>query len=317
MQPDDRSSRSRSASACHGWRRGLHSQRRDPRRVCRVGARQGGSSPPLPGRGDPPSELPRRAEPITTGCSTRRAGSATSGPSSARPVTIGRCSCAWGPGPVAYQLGGTGKWALGVQTKRLSRGTIPECPRLRQEHRRSAAVVSRGSERNGGPEPLQSAELDAESRRWVEQLRAGHPRHHQTVARFHAVLQRVAMYELSRRRPQLRTIRGPEFDDLAQQAADDALVNVLDRLDEFRGLSRFTTWAYTFVMFEVSAKVAGHAWRRQPPDVEQLAWDQLPDPVAVPARGTARAAGAALRTFAGDRRAHRTSARGVRRGRSQ
>jgi RNA polymerase sigma-70 factor (ECF subfamily) len=34
-------------------------------------------------------------------------------------------------------------------------------------------------------------------------------------------------------------------------------------------------------MFEVSAKVARHAWRRQPPDVEQLEWDQLPDPVAL------------------------------------
>jgi RNA polymerase sigma-70 factor (ECF subfamily) len=95
------------------------------------------------------------------------------------------------------------------------------------------------------------------------------------------VLRRVAVYELSRRRHQLRSICGPEFDDLAQQAADDALVNVLERLDEFRGLSRFTTWAYTFVMFEVSAKVARHAWRRQPPDVGQLEWDQLPDPIAL------------------------------------
>ena len=130
--------------------------------------------------------------------------------------------------------------------------------------------------------PAQQVALDAESRRWVEQLRAGHPQHHQTVGRLHGVLQRVALYELSRRRPLLRAIRGPEFDDLAQQAADDALVNVLDKLDDFRGLSRFTTWAYTFVMFEVSAKVARHAWRRQPLDVEQLAWDQLPDPVALP-----------------------------------
>jgi RNA polymerase sigma-70 factor (ECF subfamily) len=95
------------------------------------------------------------------------------------------------------------------------------------------------------------------------------------------VLRRVAVYELSRRRHQLRSIRGPEFDDLAQQAADDALVNVLDRLDEFRGLSRFTTWAYKFAMFEVSAKVARHAWRQQPPDSEQLAWDELPDPIAL------------------------------------
>jgi RNA polymerase sigma-70 factor (ECF subfamily) len=91
----------------------------------------------------------------------------------------------------------------------------------------------------------------------------------------------VMARELSRRRHQLRSVSGPEFDDLAQQAADDALVDVVDRLDEFRGLSRFTTWSYKFVMFEVSAKVARHAWRRDRPRVEELAWDQLPDPRAL------------------------------------
>jgi RNA polymerase sigma-70 factor (ECF subfamily) len=35
------------------------------------------------------------------------------------------------------------------------------------------------------------------------------------------------------------------------------------------------------VKIEVSAKVARHAWRRQPPHVEEIAWDQLPDPVAL------------------------------------
>jgi RNA polymerase sigma-70 factor (ECF subfamily) len=124
------------------------------------------------------------------------------------------------------------------------------------------------------------AELDAESRRWVERLRVGHPRHEQAVGSLHSVLRRVAVHELARRRHQLLSVNGPEFDDLAQQAADDALVSVLDKLEEFRGLSRFTTWAYKFVMFEVSTKVARHAWRRQSPEAEPLAWDQLPDRLA-------------------------------------
>ena len=58
--------------------------------------------------------------------------------------------------------------------------------------------------------------------------------------------------------------------EAGRQAADDALVKVLGRLGEFRELSRFTTWVYTFVMFEVSARVARHAWRRQPPGAEEL-----------------------------------------------
>ena len=122
--------------------------------------------------------------------------------------------------------------------------------------------------------------LDGASRQWVDQLRAGHPRHEQTVARLHGVLRRVAVSELSRRRHQLRSVTGPEFEDLAHQAADDALVKVLDNLGQFHGLSRFTTWAYKFVVFEVSATIARHAWSRQPPDVEERAWDELPDPSA-------------------------------------
>jgi RNA polymerase sigma-70 factor (ECF subfamily) len=121
------------------------------------------------------------------------------------------------------------------------------------------------------------ARLDAASRQWLEQLRAGHPRHDEAVRRLHELLRRVAFHELSRRRGQLRSVSGPEFDDLAHQAADDALVGVLGRLDDFRGLSRFTTWAYRFVIFEVSAKVARHAWQRQPPGADEFEVDLLAD----------------------------------------
>ena len=97
------------------------------------------------------------------------------------------------------------------------------------------------------------------------------------MQRLHDLLRRAAFHELSRRRGQLGSISGPELDDLAQQAADDALINILTRLDDFRGLSRFTTWAYKFVVFDVSGKVARHAWRRQPPGAEELGVEQLPD----------------------------------------
>jgi RNA polymerase sigma-70 factor (ECF subfamily) len=117
---------------------------------------------------------------------------------------------------------------------------------------------------------------DAESRLWVEQLRSGHPRHEEAVGKLHGVLVRVAFDELSRRRGQLGAIAGPEYDDLAQQAADGALMNILRKLDEFRGLSRFTTWAFRFVIFEVASKVARDAWRRQPPSSDQLAWGRAP-----------------------------------------
>jgi RNA polymerase sigma-70 factor (ECF subfamily) len=116
---------------------------------------------------------------------------------------------------------------------------------------------------------------DQASRRWTEQLRTGHPRRDETVAELHAVLLRIAYHELSRRRIQLGSVSGPEFDDLAQQAADDAVVKILANLDRFAGLSRFTTWAYKFVMFGISDLVSRHAWQREPPHADQLEWDRL------------------------------------------
>jgi RNA polymerase sigma-70 factor (ECF subfamily) len=118
-------------------------------------------------------------------------------------------------------------------------------------------------------------------RRWVEQLHPDHPRHDQAAARLHDVLQRAAFHELSRRRGQLEALSGPELDDVAQQCANDAMMKIMARLDAFEGLSRFTTWAYKFVIFEVSSKVARHAWQHHPPSAEDLTWDQLPDTLAV------------------------------------
>jgi len=118
------------------------------------------------------------------------------------------------------------------------------------------------------------ATIDPASRRWVEQLHDDHPRHHEAVAKLHDVLRRAALHELGRRRGPLA---GPEFEDLAQQCADDALMNILAKVDDFRGLSRFTTWAYKFVIFEVSTKVGRHFWcvPRGRMDVED--WSRLPD----------------------------------------
>jgi RNA polymerase sigma-70 factor (ECF subfamily) len=116
------------------------------------------------------------------------------------------------------------------------------------------------------------------------QLRPGHPRRDETLAELRVMLLRMAFYELSRRCGPLGSVSGPEFDDIAQQAADDALITVLARLDEFQGLSRFTTWAYKIAMFEVCSKVAGHAWRRQPPSRHEPTVERFPDPHA-PALG--------------------------------
>ena len=127
------------------------------------------------------------------------------------------------------------------------------------------------------PDQTPAVRPDDESRRWVSGLRDGSRQRDQTIASLHALLLRVARHEVHRRRAMLGNASGPELDDLAQQAADDALMTIISKIDEFRGASRFTTWAYKFALFEVSGKVARHAWRRQAPAADDNVWDRLPD----------------------------------------
>jgi RNA polymerase sigma-70 factor, ECF subfamily len=111
---------------------------------------------------------------------------------------------------------------------------------------------------------------------WMAGLRGSGVQRDHTVAELRDLLLRVARFECERRRGLLR-VRGPELEDIAQQAANDALVSIMAKLDEFRGESRFTTWAYKFVMFQVSTKIGRHFWRTgsatvgEPVDPERIA----------------------------------------------
>jgi RNA polymerase sigma-70 factor, ECF subfamily len=120
--------------------------------------------------------------------------------------------------------------------------------------------------------------LDPDSRSWVEALRAPGRLRDEAIADLRALLLRSARREVARRRSTLR-IGGAELDDLAHQAADDALVAILGKVDQFRGESRFTTWAYKFVLFEVSGKVGRHFARAGSAD--EVDWERLPDLLGV------------------------------------
>ena len=118
--------------------------------------------------------------------------------------------------------------------------------------------------------------LDAEAAEWPRALAGTGPRREEALAQLHGLLVRIAQREVRRRCPRLR-ITGPELDDLAHQAAADALVALTGKLGQFRGESRFTTWAYKFVIFEVSAKVGRHFWRHPDVALDAEDWDRLPD----------------------------------------
>lgn len=115
---------------------------------------------------------------------------------------------------------------------------------------------------------------------WLVALDDAGTRRQEALARLREMLLRVAIHEAHRRGPAFR-IAGPELDDLAHQAANDAMVSLLRKLATFRGESRFTTWAYRFVALEVSSKLGRHFWRTPcvPLGVED--WERLPARSAV------------------------------------
>jgi RNA polymerase sigma-70 factor, ECF subfamily len=127
-----------------------------------------------------------------------------------------------------------------------------------------------------GQVPVAAARLDAESAEWLRALTQTGPEREACVARLHEMLLRIARGEVARRGPRLR-ITGPELEDLAYQAAADAVLAVTGKIGQFRGESRFTTWAYKFVIFEVSAKMGRHFWRHPSVPLDAEDWDRLPD----------------------------------------
>jgi RNA polymerase sigma-70 factor (ECF subfamily) len=77
---------------------------------------------------------------------------------------------------------------------------------------------------------------------------------------------------VARRRPTLPHLRGNELDEIALEAADDALMSVLARLDDFRGASRFTTWVYKFALLEAAVKLRRRAWQGREVPLEPETW---------------------------------------------
>jgi RNA polymerase sigma-70 factor, ECF subfamily len=118
---------------------------------------------------------------------------------------------------------------------------------------------------------------DAETEWWLDALRAEGPEREHAVARLHELMLKAARFEVGRRRAALSHVRGEQLDDIAMQAANDALMAVLAKLDEFRGASRFTTWAYKFALLEAGVKLRRRAWQEREVVLEPETWAGMAD----------------------------------------
>ena len=123
---------------------------------------------------------------------------------------------------------------------------------------------------------------DATSRAWVRRLSCTGADRDTAVTELHALLLRAARFEIGRRRLAFPQIGGADLDDLAWQSADDALLSVLRRLGDFRGDSRFTTWAAKFAIVEAGVKVRKHAWRGREILLPETSWPMVADRTPAP-----------------------------------
>jgi RNA polymerase sigma-70 factor, ECF subfamily len=114
--------------------------------------------------------------------------------------------------------------------------------------------------------------IDEASREWLLALRADGATRDEAVARLHALLLRAARFEAARRRGRLPHLRD-ELEEIAHEAAGDALISVLARLDDFRAESRFTTWVYKFALLETAVKLRKRAWQGRELPLEPEAWN--------------------------------------------
>jgi RNA polymerase sigma-70 factor (ECF subfamily) len=122
------------------------------------------------------------------------------------------------------------------------------------------------------PEPLSA---DSDSAAWLGALRSTGPARDRAIESLHTLLLRAARFEVGRRRGGVAHVRGEELADIATQAADDALMAVLAKLDDFRGASRFTTWAYKFALLEAGVRMRRRAWQQREVVLDSDSWMRL------------------------------------------
>jgi RNA polymerase sigma-70 factor (ECF subfamily) len=123
--------------------------------------------------------------------------------------------------------------------------------------------------------------LDAESRAWWVRLHGTASVRHCAIAELHERLRREAWFNIRLRTRWMTEFPQSDLDDLAVQAADDALLAVLRKLDDYRGESQFWTWARRFAELEAPVSIRRRLGHDHPQDDPDPAFE-LPDPGCSP-----------------------------------
>lgn len=122
-----------------------------------------------------------------------------------------------------------------------------EAPRLDVEPRRPSD--------GGWQRAALQVRLDAQSRLWWSRLHGGNAVRDRAIAELHERLRREARFHIRLRSSGLACVSRLDVDDLAVQAASDALLALLRKLESYRGDSQFWTWARRFAQLEAPVSI--------------------------------------------------------------
>jgi RNA polymerase sigma-70 factor (ECF subfamily) len=111
---------------------------------------------------------------------------------------------------------------------------------------------------------------DRDDSQWLSDLRSGGIAREEAVADLREWMRRSAFFYLRRHSHELRDLAADEIEALAEDAAQDAALSVLAKLDAFRGEARFLAWASKFGIGCAMLITRKRQWR-------DLSLDRLPD----------------------------------------
>lgn len=83
---------------------------------------------------------------------------------------------------------------------------------------------------------------------WLHDLNASGAVQEAAIADLRELLLRAALYFFSRNPGDFQGLNQDEITQRAEDSAQDALIAVMNRLSDFRGDSKFTTWVYKFAI---------------------------------------------------------------------
>jgi RNA polymerase sigma-70 factor (ECF subfamily) len=137
------------------------------------------------------------------------------------------------------------------------------------------AVPAAAPDPQDAPGRVGRVAFDAESQAWLARLQAAGPDRDAAISELLSLLVQAARFVLLRRRAQIGSFPREELDDLAAEAAGDALMAIMARLDEYRGESRFTTWAWKFAFYQASEAIRRRTWMGREIPTEDAGWSAV------------------------------------------